>query len=70
MGGGRRAKRVSDRDEKEDTEYEAFRHADQHSQSGVNVHESRPIEKGRRAVYASKGDEKKSARRGVSRHAE
>jgi hypothetical protein len=48
----------------------ASRHAEKHEQSGVDVHESRTMEGGRRAVCASNGDEFEGVGVGASRHAD
>jgi hypothetical protein len=57
MKGGRKVRGASNEDEKKDTERGASRHADQYRQSGVDVLESRAMERGRRAGRASDRDE-------------
>jgi hypothetical protein len=70
MEGGRRAGRAGDGDKKEDAGPGASRHADEHSQPGVDIPESRTMEGGRRAGGASDGDEKEDAGVGASFHAD
>jgi hypothetical protein len=70
MEGGRKARGASDRDKKEGARRRASRHADQHSQPGVDVQETRLMEGGRRARGASDRDKKEGAKRRASRHAD
>jgi hypothetical protein len=65
MKGSRRAVYVSDGNEKKGAGTEISFHADQHSQSGVDVLELRAMEGGRRTVYVNNEDEKEGVRRGA-----
>ncbi|KAF2465663.1 uncharacterized protein BDR25DRAFT_378882 [Lindgomyces ingoldianus] len=70
MDRGRRARRASDREEKESARGGASRHTDQYGKSCVDVQESRTIEGGGRARRASDGNKKEGAWGGASFHAD